>query len=75
MSDTDVIQVCPLFPTLFGSYINELETYLNENSVCLFNMVVSILLYVHNVDLLSNLGSALQQPFNKLSSSLVVNLS
>jgi hypothetical protein len=70
------------YPTLFGLYIHELETYLNDinmDSLCLFNTVVAILLFADDVVLLSILGANLQGPLNKLyeyctSSSLEVNL-
>ena len=42
--------------TLFGLYIYELDTYLDEidgDSPCLFNTVVAILLYVDDVVMLS----------------------
>ena len=63
MSNISVKQGCPPFPTLFGMYIDELEKYLDEingGSMCLFDMVVAILLYVNDVVLLPTLGSCLQ---------------
>ena len=74
--------MCPLSPTLFGLYIDELETYLDVidgDSQCLCNKVVGILLYVDDVVLLSGLGTSLQRLLNKLVevctySSLEVNL-
>ena len=82
MSDTGVKQGCPLSPTLFNLYIDELQTYLDEfnrDSPCLFNTVVAILLYVDVVVLLSRSSTSLQRLLNKLnefctSSSLEVNL-
>jgi hypothetical protein len=50
-----VKQRCPLSPTLFGLYIDELETCLDKidkDFLCLFNMVVVILLYVDDVVML-----------------------
>jgi hypothetical protein len=48
---------------LFGLYIDELETYLDEingDSPCLFNTMVAMFLYVDNVVLLSRLDVGLQ---------------
>ena len=53
----------PLSPTLFGLYIDELETYfdeINEDSPWLSNIVVAILCYVDHVVLLSRLRAGLQ---------------
>ena len=50
MLDIDVKQECPLSPTLFGLYIDELEAYLDKidrDSPCLFNTMVAILLYAN----------------------------
>ena len=54
MFDIGAKQGCPS-PTLFGLYIDELETNLDGidgDSPCLFHIVVAILLYVDNVVLL-----------------------
>jgi hypothetical protein len=83
MSDIGVKQGCPLTSTLFGLYIDELETYLDEvdwDSPCPFNMVVATLLYVVVVVLLSKSRPSLQKLQNKpyegcTSSSLEVNIS
>jgi len=69
MSDIGVKQRCPLSPTLFGSYIDELVTYM-----------LAILLYVDDVALLSEFGPSLLRLLINLyifgtSSSLEVNLS
>ena len=52
MSDISAKQWCPLSPTMFGSYIDELETYFDEIdkvSLCLFNTVIAIILYVDDI--------------------------
>ena len=52
MFDNGVKQECPLLLVLFSLHIDELETYLDEidgDSSCLFNMVVTIVLYVDGV--------------------------
>ena len=82
MSHTSVKQKCPLSPTLFSMYIDELETYLDDidgNSPHLFNMMVASLSYGDNAILLSKSRACLQR-LNKLhefgtSSSLEVNFS
>ena len=54
----------PSLPPLFGLYTDELETYLdkiNGDSLCLFNTMVAILLYVDDVVLLSRSCICLQQ--------------
>jgi hypothetical protein len=57
------------FPTLFGLYIDELENSLDKidgDSMCLFNTLVIIILYVDVVVLLSKLGACLPRLLNKL---------
>ena len=64
MSDIGVKQDYPLFPTLVGLYIVELETYLDEidgDFLCLFSTMVVILLYVDNDVLLSIFGTCPQR--------------
>ena len=64
MSDIGVKQDYPLFPTLVGLYIVELETYLDEidgDFLCLFSTMVVILLYVDNDVLLSLFGTCPQR--------------
>jgi hypothetical protein len=63
MSNIGVKQGLPPYPTLFGMYIDELEKYLDEidgDSPCLFDMVVIILLYANDVDLLLMSRACLQ---------------
>ena len=60
---------CTLSPTLFGLYIDELETHLDKIhgiSSCVINTVVIILLYVDDVVMLSKLWVDLQRFMNKL---------
>ena len=62
----------PTPPPLFGLYIDELKTYLDEidgDSPCLFNTLVAILLYVDDVVLLSKSTVGLQRLLNKLYES------
>jgi uncharacterized protein YpbB len=69
MFDIGVKQGCPLSPTLFGLYIDELETNLdkvNGDSWCLFNTVIAIILYANDVVLLSKSRASLQRLSNKL---------
>ena len=56
MFNINVKQRCPLSPILCHLYIYELETYLDEidgDTMCLYNAVIDILIYVDNVVLLS----------------------
>ena len=48
MSNIGLEQGCPLSPPLFGLYIDEIV----KDSLCLFNAVVAILLYVDDVVML-----------------------
>jgi hypothetical protein len=46
MSNINVKQGCPLSPTIFYLYIDEVEIYLDEmdeDSPCLFDVVIAIL--------------------------------
>ena len=55
--------------TLFGLYIYELETYLDEidgDSLCSSNMVVVILFYADDVVMLSKSRASLQRLLNNL---------
>ena len=82
MSNIGVNQGCPLL-TLFGLYNDKSETYLDEiiiDSLCLFDTMVTIILYFDDVVLLSKSGSSLQRLPNELFefctlSSLDVDLS
>ena len=56
-------------PTLFGLYIDKLESYLDKidrDSPCLFNTMVVILHYANDIVLLSKFGTGLQRLLNKL---------
>lgn len=55
MSDIGVQQGCHLSPILFNLYIDALEAYWGEidgDSLCSFNKMVVVLLYVDDVGLL-----------------------
>ena len=83
MFDIDITQGCPLSRTLFGLYIDVLETYLDKierDSLYLFATVATTLLHDDDVAFRSKLGTSLQRLLNKLSEfctfpSLDVNLS
>jgi hypothetical protein len=71
-STIGVKQGCPLSPTLFGIYIDELETFLHEhiqdNDGCILHQVlISILLFVDDVVLLSSSPEGLQRQLDALS--------
>ena len=68
MSYIGAKQGCPLSPTLFNLYDDELETYLDEiygNSLCLFNVMVVILLYVDDAIQLSKSRPSLPRIFQQ----------
>jgi hypothetical protein len=67
-----VKQGCPLSPTLFGIYIDELESCLHvqiqEGNGCLLHQVlISILLFVDDVVLLASSTKGLQRQLDALS--------
>ena len=80
-----VKQGCLLSPTLFGIYIDELETFLHEHTQetdgCLLHQVlISILLFVDDIVLLSSSPEGLQRQLDALAlfcelRKLTVNLS
>ena len=64
MCDVKVKQRWSFTPTLFGLYIDEFATYLDEmdkDSLRLFDIGVAILLYVDDVDLLPQSRLGLQR--------------
>ena len=77
-------QGCPLSPTLFGLYIDELEDFLMKSSqpgdgCYLHQVLISILLFVDDVVLLASSPDSLQRLLDGLASfctqrQLVVNL-
>ena len=76
---------CPLSPTLFGIYINELETFLRDSSLSmddyyLHQVLISILLFIDDVILLAFSPESLWRLLDGFSSfcdlrQLSVNLS
>jgi hypothetical protein len=71
-STIGVKQGCPLSPTLFGIYIDELEAFLHEhiqdNDGCLLHQVlISILLFVDDVVLLASSPEGLQRQLDALA--------
>ena len=71
-STIGVKQGCPLSPTLFGIYINELESFLQEHMQhgdgCLLHQVlISILLFVDDAVLLASSIEVLQRQLDTLA--------
>jgi hypothetical protein len=71
-STIGVKQGCPLSPTLFGIYIDELEAFLHkhihDNNECLFHQVlISILLFVYDMVLLASSTEGLQRQLDALA--------
>ena len=71
-STIGVKQGCPLSPTSFGIYIDELETFLHEHTQeadgCLLHQVlISILLFVDDIVLLSSSPEGLQRQLDALA--------
>lgn len=80
MANIGAKQGCPLSTTLFGLYIDKLETYLDdigEDLLCNFiDIVVDILLYANDVVLLSKSRECLKESSTShMSYSLVGKLS
>ena len=79
-----VKQGCPLSPTLFGLYIDELEDFLLKSSLpgdgCyLYQVLISILLFADDIVLLASSPDGLQRLLDRLAlfcdqRQLVVNL-
>lgn len=84
-STIEVKQGCHLSPTLFGIYIDELETFLRDSSLpsnggYLHQVLISILLFADDVILLASSAESLQRLLDGLASfcdhrQLSVNLS
>jgi hypothetical protein len=83
-STIGVKQGCPLSPTLFGIYIDELESFLHEHiqegDGCLLHQVlISLLLFVDDLVLLASTPEGLQRQIDALANfcdlrQLTVNL-
>jgi hypothetical protein len=83
-STIGVKQGCPLSPTLFGIYIDELESFLHDHiqdgDGCLLHQVlISLLLFVDDLILLASTPEGLQRQIDALASfcdlrQLTVNL-
>jgi hypothetical protein len=83
-STIGVKQGCPLSPTLFGIYIDELESFLHEHiqegDGCLLHQVlISLLLFADDLVLLASTPEGLQRQIDALASfcdlrQLMVNL-
>jgi hypothetical protein len=83
-STIGVKQGCPLSPTLFRIYIDELESFLHEHiqegDGCLLHQVlISLLLFVDDLVLLASTPKGLQRQINALANfcdlrQLMVNL-
>ena len=71
-STIGVKQGCPLSPTLFGIYIDELEAFLSDSSLqgdgCyLHQVLISILLFANDVVLLASSHESLQRILDRLA--------
>lgn len=69
MHNIGVKQGCPLSTTLFGLYIDELETYLDDIGEDFFKILVAILLYADDVVLLSKSRACLKDSSTSYMSS------
>ena len=71
-STIGVKQGCPLPPTLFGIYINELEAFVHKHiqdidGFFLHQVLISILLFTNDVVLLSSSPEGLQRQLDALA--------
>jgi hypothetical protein len=72
LSTIGVKQVCPLLPTLFGIYIDELESFLHEHiqkgdGYLLHQVLISLLLFTKNFVLLTSPPKDLQRQIDALA--------